>query len=90
MNNLVEMRPIIDAFALEDAINAKYDAGITDILSLMFYDDYHNDIYKSFYFGNTYGHRDCSNERECQLDIVRSFLKELLPNEDSVLICISW
>ena len=79
--SLYTMYPVINADDLERAIELQYDIHIDDIRNLLFDDDYSNDSYKSF---------DLEDEYENEAELVRTYLKDILPDYSYVLINVSW
>lgn len=79
--SLYTMYPVINADDLERAIELQYDIHIDDIRNLLFDDDYSNDSYKSF---------DLEDEYEDEAELVRTYLKDILPDYSYVLINVSW
>lgn len=79
--SLYTMYPVINANDLERAIELQYDIQIDDIRNLLFDDDYSNDSYKSF---------DLEDEYEDEVELVRTYLKDILPDYSYVLIDVSW
>ena len=88
------MMPVVNADELEDAINLQYgESTIDGIRSLLFSDDYYNDCYKSFYYGDltAYNSKSWENEEEIRLiNLVKTYLQDTIPDYEVVLIDISW
>lgn len=78
--SLYTLYPVISANDLEHAIELQYDIHIDDIRNLLFDDDY-SDSYKSF---------DLEDEYEDEMELVRTYLKDILPDYSYVLIDVSW
>ena len=90
--SMFTMYPVVDYSALQDAVNLQFDTYIDDICKLLFDDDYANNSYKSFYFDEmeVYNGYFWENEEDIRLrNIVRAYLKDILPNYEYVLIDIS-
>lgn len=79
--SLYTMYPVINTNDLKYAIELQYDIQIDNIRNLLFDDDYSNDSYKSF---------DLENEYEDETELVRTYLKDILPDYSYVLIDVSW
>ena len=79
--SLYTMYPVINANDLEHAIELQYDIQIDDIRNLLFDDDYSNDSYKNF---------DLEDEYEGEAELVRTYLKDILPDYSYVLINVTW
>ena len=90
--SIFTMHPVVNYKTLEDAVNLQFDTDIDDICELLFYDDYANNSYKDFYFDEVeaYNGYFWENEEDIRLrNIVRAYLKDILPNCEYVLIDIS-
>ena len=91
--SIFTMYPVVDYNTLKDAVNLQFDTDIDDICKLLFGDNYVNDSYKSFYFGEMEEYHGYSweNEENIRLrNLVRTYLKDALPDYDYVLIDVSW
>ena len=91
----VEMMPVIDSFSLAEALAAQYnwDLDVGDICELMFGDSYYNDSYKGYWFAEdeTYKGYSWQNEtRIMQENLIKGYLRDLLPNHERVLVDVSW
>ena len=88
------MMPVVNVDELEDAVNLQYGEGtIEDIRNLLFKDDYYNDSYKSFYYGDLidYNGNPWEDEEEIRLiNLVKTYLQDTIPNYIFVLIDVSW
>ena len=90
--SIFTMYPVVNYKTLKDAVNLQFDIYIDDICELLFDDDYANNSYKSFYFDEmeVYNGYFWENEEDIRLrNIVRAYLKDILPNYEYVLIDIS-
>lgn len=90
--SIFTMHPVVNYKTLEDAVNLQFDTDIDDICQLLFCDDYVNNSYKGFYSGEmeVYNGYFWENEEDIRLrNIVRAYLKDILPNYEYVLIDIS-
>ena len=79
--SLYTMYPVVDIDELRRAVEIQYDIEIYDIRNLLFGDDYHNDSYKNF---------DLEDEYEDEAELVRTYLKDILPDYSYVLINVTW
>lgn len=87
------MRPVIDVDELEDAVNQRFGCEIAELANLLFGDEYYNDSYKCLYYDRleVYRGRAWENEEKIRLrNLVYTYLKEILPDYDSVLVNLSW
>ena len=88
------MYPVIDAWDLEKAVNAQFNAEISEIRNLLFDDNYQNDCYKSFYYADMEKYEDWMgdvDERAVRYrNLVRAYLQDILPDYAYVLIDVSW
>ena len=87
-----EMKPVIDVGVLEEEIYTQFDVDC-DLRSILFYDDYMNDCYKSYYFADDdeYEGYSWQNEEHIRIrNLVNAYLRDILPDHDSVLIDVSW
>lgn len=90
--SIFTMYPVVNYKTLEDAVNLQFNTDIDDICELLFDDDYANNSYKGFYFDEmeVYNEYFWENEEDIRLrNIVRAYLKDILPNYEYVLIDIS-
>ena len=93
MNSIFQMYPVVDASDLEDVINAQFGCGIKDICDLMFGDEYNNDCHKTFWYDEdeVYTGSIYEDEEEIRLrNLVRAYLRDVLPNYCCVLVDVSW
>ena len=91
--SIFTMHPVINYKTLKDAVNLQFDTDIEDICQLLFNDDYMNNSYKRFYFSRMeeYHGYPLENEEDIRLrNIVRTYLKDILPDYEYVLIDVSW
>ena len=94
---IIERRPVIDIIDLEREVIARYpelekDIEYYEIRAIMFDDDYNNDCYKEYFFGEDYKYEyPWQNEEKIKIEnIIRAYLREVLPDEDHVIIDVSW
>ena len=89
---MINMIPTIDGYELEKAVNLQFGTNI-ELFPLLFGENYSDGIYKSFDFSKEekfYGYR-WENEEDIRLrNLVRAYLKDILPNHNEVLINIYW
>lgn len=93
--SLISMRPIVDAFDLEKAINIQYGLNIDNIHEILFEDNYYNDTYSSFCITNDeeYNEKYMDPEAEEKIrlrNLIRGYLKDILPDWEYVLVDTSW
>ena len=91
----IKMMPVIDSFSLSEALDEKYnwDLDVCDICKLMFDDDYCNYSYKSFWFKEDEVYEGYTWQSELNIkytNMIKRYLRELLPNYDKVLVDVSW
>lgn len=86
--SIFSMYPVINHNTLKDVVNLQFDTDIEDICQLLFYDNYINDSYKSFYFDEMeeYSGDPLENEDIRLRNLVRIYLKDALPDYEYVLI----
>ena len=87
------MMPVVDADELQDAVNAQFGCEITDMRNLLFSDDYSNDSYQSFWYGQieVFEGRSWQNEEQIRSrNLVRAYLQDTIPEHDRVLVDVSW
>ena len=84
------MYPMIGIDTLQNAVNIQFDVNITDLKELLFADkDYDEDccVHFSFCELDEYNGFWWEDEEEIRLtNLVKTFLKDLLPNYDRVII----
>lgn len=85
------MMPVVDADELERAVNAQFGCEICEICNLLFGDNYTNDSYQGFWYGELevfHGH-SWEDEEEINLrNLVRTYLQDTIPEFSRVLILI--
>ena len=88
------MYPVIDVTDLEDAIRIQFGVDVEDEMrNILFGDDYQNDCYKSYYFGDDeeYTGESWQDEEEISIrNLVNAYLRDTLPNYERVLIDVTW
>ena len=91
--SIYTMMPVVDADELEEAVNTQFGCEIDDIRNLLFDDEYNNDSYMSFWYGamEVYQGRIHQNEERIRLrNLVCTYLQDVIPDHDRVLIDVSW
>jgi hypothetical protein len=89
---IYEMRPVIEIRVLEEAIYTQFNVDC-ELRSILFYDDYMNDCYKSYYFADDEEYKGYCWQDEERIrirNLVNAYLRDILPGHDSVLIDVSW
>ena len=87
------MMPVVDVDELEGAVNAQFGCEITEMRTLLFSDDFNNDSYQSFWYGEMEvfeGHSWQNEERIRLRNLVRAYLQDTIPDHDRVLVDVSW
>ena len=89
------LMPVVDVGELEDAVNRQFNCEIDEMRNLLFDDDYNNDCYKRFWYGEMekYNERwmDPEDEEKVRLrNLVRAYLQDTIPDYTAVLIDVSW
>lgn len=93
----ITMKPTIKARALEKALNLQYGEGtIEDIRNLLF-SYYTNDCYIEFCYKEEYDDHydpecdDPEDEEPIRLrNLVTAYLRDVLPDYDTILVDVSW
>ena len=89
-----KMCPVIEIGVLEDEIKAQFDVDIEgELRNILFYEDYMNDCYKSYYFADDeeYTGKSWQNEERIRVrNLVNAYLRDILPDHERVLIDVSW
>lgn len=90
-----EVCPVIDIDDLANALNRQYaiDMDGADLTEFLFGDDFQNDCYKSFYYGEMEVYRGDPWQSEERIRInncLRSILQGILPEYKMALIDVSW
>lgn len=90
----IKMKPTINISALEDELKLQFDIDVEgELATLLFYDDYMNDCYKSYYFEDDYEYTGQPWENEERIRVancLNAILRDLLPGEKRILIDVSW
>jgi hypothetical protein len=89
-----KMYPVIEVGILEDEIKTRFNIDVQDELrNILFYEDYMNDCYKSYYFADDeeYTGKSWQNEEHIRIrNLVNAYLRDILPGHEKVLIDVSW
>ena len=88
-----EMRPVIEVSVLEDELKTQFGVDVEGELSnILFYSDYMNDCYKSYYFADDEEYKySWQNEEHIRIrNLVNAYLRDILPGHERVLIDVSW
>lgn len=79
----------ISIYDLEEALVLQYGSeDFSDLRSILFGDYFMNDCYKSYCFEG--GYDEENDENGHIINCVNTFLQDIFPDEDTVLIDISW
>lgn len=87
------MMPVVDVDELERAVNAQFGCEIDEMRNLLFDDDYNNDSYQSFWYGQmeVFEGYNWQDEEKIRLrNLVRAYLQDTIPDHDRVLVDVSW
>ena len=91
---IYRMCPVIGIDVLEDEIKAQFDVDVEgELRNILFYEDYMNDCYKSYYFADDeeYTGKSWQNEERIRVrNLVNAYLRDILPGHERVLIYVSW
>ena len=89
-----KMCPVIEIGVLEDEIKAQFDVDVEgELRNILFYEDYMNDCYKSYYFADDeeYTGKSWQNEERIRVrNLINAYLRDILPDHERVLIDVSW
>lgn len=93
--SLITMTPTVNAFDLEKAVNIQYGLNIDNIHELLFNDHYYNDTYSIFDLDEEEEYdeeyMDPEEEENIRLrNLIRTYLKDILPGQGYVLVDTSW
>lgn len=88
------MYPVIEVDVLEDEIKTRFGVDVeNDLRNILFYEDYMNDCYKSYYFEDdeVYTGKSWQNEEHIRIrNLVNAYLRDILPEYNVVLIDVTW
>ena len=88
------MYPVIEVDVLERELKIQFDVDIEgDLRNILFYDDYQNDCYKSYYFEDDEEFRGYPWENEEHIrirNLINAYLRDILPDYTHVLIDVTW
>ena len=93
MNSIFTMVPTVIASDLENAVNTQCSCNIEDIRKLLFGDNYNDDCYKAFWYDEdeVYTGSIYEDEEEIRLqNLVRAYLRDILPDYCWVLVDVRW
>ena len=79
------MMPTVSSYELEEAIKLQYGLDV-EIPTLLFPEDFMNDCFKEYAYKDTRWDEFCGSEELC----VRQYLRDVLPQYESILVKISW
>ena len=89
-----KMYPVIEVGVLENEIKAQFDIDVEgELRNILFYEDYMNDCYKSYWFEDdeVYTGKSWQNEEHIRIrNLVNSYLRDILPEYNTVLIDVTW
>ena len=88
-----EMRPVIEIYVLEKELKTQFDVDVDgELRNILFYEDYMNDCYKSYYFADDEEYKySWQDEEHVRIrNLVNAYLRDILPGHERVLIDVSW
>ena len=89
-----KMYPVIEVGVIENEIKAQFDIDVEgELRNILFYEDYMNDCYKSYWFEDdeVYTGKSWQNEEHIRIrNLVNSYLRDILPEYNTVLIDVTW
>ena len=88
-----EMRPVIEIYTLENELKTQFGVDVEgELRNILFYEDYMNDCYKSYYFADDEEYKySWQNEEHVRIcNLVNAYLRDILPGHERVLIDVSW
>lgn len=89
-----KMKPVTEISVLENEIRTQFNVNIEEDLGfILFGDDYMNDCYKRYYFADDEEYKGYSWENEEYIrirNLVNAYLRDILPEHNSILIDVSW
>lgn len=88
-----EMRPVIEVGVLEDELKTQFGVDVEGELSnILFYSDYMNDCYKSYYFADDEEYKySWQNEEHIRIrNLVNAYLRDILPDHERIIVNVSW
>ena len=93
-----KMIPMIEAGELEEALCLQYGEGFMEdiddnISSFLFDTEYMNDVCKKYYFDEIeeYTGKPWQDEKRIRIEnCIKTFLQDIFPGMDCVLIDVSW
>lgn len=89
-----KMCPVIEIYVLENELKTQFGVDVEgELRNILFYEDYMNDCYKSYYFADDeeYTGKSWQNEERIRVrNLVNAYLRDILPGHERVLIDVSW
>jgi hypothetical protein len=86
--------PVIDVYDLEKAIEIQFGEEVLahyEMRQLLFGDQYINDCYMRYYFGDVFEADEFDDENQASvLNLINQFLRDEFPGLDAVLVDVSW
>jgi hypothetical protein len=91
---IYKMFPVVEIYDLEKELKTQFDVDIEgELRNILFYDNYQNDCYKSYYFEDDEEfHGDAwEDEEHIRIrNLVNAYLRDTLPDYSRVLIDVTW
>lgn len=91
---IYKMCPVIEIYTLEDELKTQFGVDVAgELRNILFYEDYMNDYYKSYYFEDdeVYTGKPWQDEERIRIrNLVNAYLRDILPGHERVLIDVSW
>ena len=88
------MFPVVEIYDLEKELKIQFDVDVEDELTeILFGDNYSNDCYKTYYFeyDEEFHGYAWENEEHIRIrNLLNDYLRDILPNYNSVLIDVTW
>lgn len=87
------MYPVIEVGVLEDEIKTQFGVDVQgELSSILFYDNYMNDCYKSYCFEDDEEYKySWQNEDHVRIrNLVNAYLRDILPDYTHVLVDVTW
>ena len=78
----------ISIYDLEEALVQQYGSEeFSDLRNILFYEDYMNDCYKQYWFDDDLDEKE---DNAAIINCINGFLRDIFPDEERVLIDVSW
>lgn len=87
------MYPVIEVRVLEEELKTQFDVNVDNLSGILFYDNYQNDCYKSYYFVDDEEFHGYAWEDEEHIrirNLVNAYLRDILPDYERVLVDVTW